>query len=414
MEATTPEPQPWRLVFALGLTQIIAWGSFYYAFAVLIEPLGLAVRAPKAVVVGAFSAALLVTGLASAPVGALVDRFGGRGVMTAGSLAGAALLAVLPWVDSVPQLYLVWMALGAVMAATLYDPAFAVLAQVFREGQRKAITVLTLFGGFASTVFWPLTQALVDRWDWQVALWVLAAVNLLVCVPVHLALLPAAPAAAPRHERPVHPLRGALRDPRFYGLAAAFTGNALVFSAMSVHLLGLLQGKGLSATHAAWIGAMVGPMQVLGRVLEYTWLRHQTAARVGVLACWLLPAALVLLLAPGSAFAVLAVFALLYGASNGVMTIVRGAIPRELYGGQAYGAINGALATPVQLAKAVGPIAAALVLAGAGSNGLLLALAALGVLAAAVFTWTVRSASAVPAGEGGDAAKRAPSPGRKA
>jgi hypothetical protein len=130
-------------------------------------------------------------------------------------------------------------------------------------------------------------------------------------------------------------------------------------------------------------------MQVLGRVLEYTWLRNQAATRVGILAIWLLPASLLLLAAPTIAIAWLALFALLYGAGNGVMTIVRGAMPRELYGGHAYGAINGALATPVLLAKAAGPITASLVLSAAGPMGLLAALTVLGALAAMLFTWTV-------------------------
>jgi MFS family permease len=137
------------------------------------------------VVVGAFSVALLVTGLASAPVGRMIDRHGGRWVMTTGSLAGAVLLMALPRVTSASQLYAMCALLGLVMATTLYDPAFAVLGQVFRERQRKAITALTLFGGLASTVFWPLTQTLIQRYGWQCALFVLGLLNLLACAPLH-------------------------------------------------------------------------------------------------------------------------------------------------------------------------------------------------------------------------------------
>ena len=403
---------PWAIVAALGITQIVSWGSMYYAFALMIEPLGAATGAGHSGVVGAFSVALLVTGLASAPIGRLIDRHGGRWVMTAGSVAGGVLLAALPQVAQVWQLYALWALIGLAMAATLYDPAFAVLAQVFRERQRKAITALTLFGGFASTVFWPLTQALMQRHGWQQALLVLGLVNLLVCAPLHLALLPAAP------ERPGPPpgdadtpsvpslsLRDVLRDPRFYGLCAAFTGNALVFSAMSVHLISLLQGRGLGLSQAAWIGALIGPMQVLGRVLEYAFLSRWSPSRVGTLALWLLPLSLVLLAVVGPQIGLMALFALLYGSGNGIMTIVRGAIPAELYGRERYGAINGAMATPVLLAKAAGPIAASLVLAATGQpTAMILCLAAVGAGSAAIFGATVRPTDARAAVNAAEAA----------
>lgn len=126
----------WATVSASGLAQIISWGSFYYAFALLMAPLGARLRAEPASVVGAFSLALLVSGLLSAPAGAWIDRHGGCDLMTAGSLAGALLLVLLSEVQSLTQLYLVWVGLGAVMAATLYDPAFAVPTQLFRQGSR--------------------------------------------------------------------------------------------------------------------------------------------------------------------------------------------------------------------------------------------------------------------------------------
>ncbi len=388
---------PWRIVVALGITQIVSWGTLYYAIALLIDPLSAAVSATPATVVGAFSVALLVAGLLSSPMGALIDRHGGRAVMTFGSALCALLLMRLPYVHSVTELYLLWAGLGVAMAATLYDPAFAVLAQVFRERQRKAITMLTLFGGFASTVFWPLTQTLVARFGWQDAVLMLAVINLLVCVPLHALTLPAgASNPAPRAAKTVSrgALHAVLRDPSFYWLCAAFTGNSLVFSAMSIHLIGVLEGKGLSTADAAWVGALIGPMQVLGRILEFTFLSKANPSRVGILAMWLLPTSLGLL-AFGNGHVVLGLFALLYGAGNGVITIVRGAIPVELYGAAHYGAVNGAMATPVLLAKAAGPIAASLAFAGAGiGSALVLTLALIAAAAAALFTLTVVRAPA--------------------
>lgn len=394
--------RPWATVAALGLAQIISWGSFYYAFALLLAPLGARLQAEPAGVVGAFSLALLVTGLLSAPAGAWIDRHGGRGLMTAGSLAGALLLALLSQVQSLPQLYLVWAGLGAVMAATLYDPAFAVLARLFRQGPRKAITVLTLFGGFASTVFWPLTQALIAGLGWQTALWVLAALNLLVCAPLHALFLPAG-GTATVHARTA-PARGGLatllRQPSFAWLCAAFTANTLVFSALAVHLIGLLGTRGLTPAQAAWVGACIGPMQVLGRLLEYLFLVRWRPSRLGALSLWLLPVSLGALLASQGLSPLLALFALCYGAGNGMMTIVRGALPSELYGRLGYGLVNGALATPVLLAKAGGPLGAALLLGWLRPEQLILALTGLGVLAALLFALALRAHGRGEAEEG--------------
>jgi MFS family permease len=383
-----------RLLVPLGLTQILSWGSLYYAFALMIVPLARATGAGHGTVVGAFSFALLVNGVASAPVGRWIDRHGGRWAMCGGSLLGGALLIALAYVHGVVALYTLWGLIGVAMAASLYDPAFAVLGQIFQERQRKAITALTLFGGFASTVFWPLTQALMQHLGWQQALVALGLLNLLVCAPVHALLLPSRrrpePQAAATPSPPSPAGHSLLRDPTFLGLCAAFTGNALVFSALSVHLLPLLQAKGLTASQAAWAGALVGPMQVAGRVLEYLFLSRWSPSRVGTLAIWLLPASLGLLAVIGTGLPGLAAFALLYGAGNGVMTIVRGAMPAELYGRRHYGAINGAMAAPVLLAKAIGPLAAVAVAAAAGPMALLLGLALLAAASALAFGLTVR------------------------
>lgn len=386
--------RPWRLVCALGLAQIVSWGSYFYAFALLMKPLQQRLDCSATAVVGAFSLALLVAGLLAAPVGAWIDRHGGRGLMSLGSLAGALLLALLPLVHTLAQLYLLWAGLGAAMAATLYEPAFAVLARLFKDGPRKAITVLTLFGGFASTVFWPLTQALIDALGWPGAVWALAAINLLLCLPIHALGLPHAPAPTARQATAAPaPLRWRelLARPGFAWLCLAFTANTLVFSALAVHLLNLLISRGLSAQTAAWIGASIGPMQVAGRVLEFVFLNQVRPSRLGSLTLWLLPASLLVLLQVGpDSLAWTGLFALLYGCGNGMMTIVRGALPAELWGRSHYGAINGALSTPVLLAKAAGPLMAAWLLTRVEPLPLIGALAALGALAAALFALAIR------------------------
>ena len=159
--------EPWSAVLALGITQITAWGSIYYLFPLLMEPLQAALGASKSVVVGAFTLSLMVSGLLAPVVGRAIDRRGGRMLMAAGSLLAAAALAALGQVTTLLQLYVVWALLGVAMAGTLYEPAFAVLTRAFVNNHRRAIAVLTLFGGFASTVFWPLGQALIDAYGWR-------------------------------------------------------------------------------------------------------------------------------------------------------------------------------------------------------------------------------------------------------
>jgi MFS family permease len=396
-----PSPPPragdasFGTIAALGLAQIISWGSVYYAFAFLVTPLMDASGADKATVFAAFSLGLLVSGLLSAPVGALIDRIGGRGVMTVGSLAAAALLAALTLVHSVLALYAVWAGLGAVMAATLYEPAFAVITRLFASNYRRAITSLTLFGGFASTVFWPLTQFLIAEVGWRNALFVLAGCNLFVCAPLHWWVLPRdggrgrTPAAAALGRGA---FRAALRTPVFYLLTIAFTGNALVFSATQVHLMSMLQSKGLSAASAALVGAMIGPMQVTGRVLELAFASRVSASTVGILAMGFLPLSLWLLGAAGVQWPLLVCFAVVYGTGNGAMTVVRGAIPAELFGRDAYGAINGAMAAPVTVAKAAGPLVAALLYAALGGyDSTLVVLIVVGAVATAVFALSTRA-----------------------
>jgi MFS family permease len=403
---TTPAAAPatadagsWQLLFALGTTQIVSWGSIYYAFALLLEPLQAELGAGKSAVAGAFSVALLASGVCAMRVGATIDRVGGRAVMTLGSIGAVVLLALLSRVSSLPALYSVWAGLGVVMAATLYEPAFAVIAQVYRLSYRRALTVLTLFGGFASTVFWPLTTLLIERFGWREAVLWLAAINLVVCVPLHLWVLPRA-SSRPAGERraPAGGFRQRLwADRRFRALTAAFLAHYVVISAIAAHLIALLLARGLSPTTAASIGALIGPMQVAGRLVEFGASRWLQAGQVGRIAALALPASMFALLWAGDSLLWLTAFATLFGAGNGAMTVVRGALPVELYGRDNYGAIAGALAAPGLLARAVGPIFAALLWSALGgyepATAVLIAVAALGAVA---FYLATRATAAAP------------------
>ena len=349
------------VICVLGITQIVGYGSVFYSFSLLMEPLQLALGAGKNLTVGAFSFALVIAGLCATHIGGTIDRIGGRMVMTIGSIAAGVLLIALSRVQSVLGLYVVYACLGAAMASILYEPAFAVLTRIFAANARRAITTLTLFGGLASTVFWPLTQNLMAHFGWRDTLVILGALNLLLCAPLHLVFLPR---REPRKEtaatvdggaRDSKTLREVLREPAFYFLGGAFMANGLIFSALSVHMLQMMQSKGLTVAAAALVGALVGPMQVIGRIVELTIGQRFSIMRVGLLAMAMLPVALIVFAASGVHLWSLVAFALMYGLSNGVVTIVRGAMPAQLFGREHYGAVSGALAMPQMFSLASGP-----------------------------------------------------------
>jgi MFS family permease len=386
MDAATRKPI-W-LIPSLGLTQIVGWGSMFYAYGVLMQPMQLELQTSKPVIVGAYSLALLISGLLSTLAGSIIDRVGGHLLMGAGTVLAASMLALLSTVHDVTGLYLIWAGIGVAMSATLYQAAFAVLTQIFEGGFRRAITMLTLFGGFASTAAWPLTQWLLEHYGWRQTWMIYALLNLMICLPIHALLPREASIKAKARERAADgvSLAAVLRDPGFYLITAAVTLNALVFSAMSLHLISILQDRGMPVYYAAGIGAMIGPMQVLGRILETTLGKKATTRQIGLIAICLLPAALMLLFAPATWLLIYGLFAAMYGIGNGVMTIVRGTLPAELYGREAYGAISGAMATPVTIAFAAGPsVAAFLYTLGGGYSGAIIALAGIATLGAVLF-----------------------------
>jgi hypothetical protein len=249
--------------------------------------------------------------------------------------------------------------LGLAMTMTLYEAAFATLNRKFPTDARKRISTLTLFGGLASTVFWPLTWKLDAALGWRDCYLFYALVQLLVCVPLHALLGRDAPRPAVSHDESHATLRDAVREPRFWFLACAFSANTLTFSALSVHLLPLIERHGHTSAFAVAAAAFIGPMQVIGRLLERSCWQRWTPQRVGMLTFAGLPAALATLLLFGREMWAVAVFCLLYGVSNGVLTIVRGTLPRTLYGASNYGAISGAMAGPALLSKAAGPLVGA-------------------------------------------------------
>jgi len=365
----------WRTIGILACTQIISWGSLYYAFSILAPSIQHELGWGPTLVFGAYSWSLLVAGLVATPIGILLDRHGGRMVMGTGS-AVCGIGFVLLGMSRSPAAYLAaWTLLGVAMGLTLYEAAFATINRRFAATGRHAISTLTLFAGFASTIFWPLTQALGSSVGWRATYLWFAGAQLLVCLPLHLMLgrEKAKPTQPVYTSKRSHTLAEALRHPAFWKLAFAFSANIFVFSALSVHLIPLLQTFGHSTRVAVLIAMLIGPMQVAGRILERTLARNTAPQLVGKFCFSALPAALAALLLFGIQAWAIVSFCILYGLSNGIITIVRGTLPQAMFGSENYGAISGAMAGPALLAKASGPLIAAWVLNRGGTPTLLIA-----------------------------------------
>ena len=364
---------PWRTIGILAITQIISWGSIYYAFSIVAPSIARDLALRSELVYGAFSWSLLVAGLTSTPIGILLDRLGGQRIMAAGSLVCGSGLLWLSYCTGLASYYGAFTLLGLAMALTLYEAAFATINRKFDEGARQAISTLTLFAGFASTIFWPLTLYLSNTLGWRGAYFWFGMAQLLVCLPLHLFLGPddSLQRRATGSTTRSLTLDEALRLASFWKLAMAFAANMFTFSALSVHLIPLLTTFGHPLTFAVFVAALIGPMQVVGRIGERTVARNMLPQTIGMATFAALPAALAILLISGTQAWAVAGFCILYGLSNGILTIVRGTIPQALYGRENYGAISGAMAGPSLLSKAAGPLVAAAILR-SGSTWLLL------------------------------------------
>jgi len=370
MIADMPAPRefifgPWRAVSVLGVTEILSWGVLFYP-PVLTVPLIAADHGwSKSFAMGGFSVGLLVGGLVSRHVGALIDRFGGHVVMPCGSLIGAVGLGGLAFARNSYSYYGVWVVLGVAMAASLYDPAFATLGRIFGKDARAPITTLTLAGGFASTVSWPATQILIDAIGWRGAYLVYAALLAFVAVPLHAFALPrervvqdagkagGKPFATTESNSASAPAPQGLA---FLLVAAAFSFYAFVPSALSAQLLAIFQRFGLAASTVVAIGMLFGPAQVLARIFELGFARHTHPLWVARFSVGLLVAAFALLLLLHFSAPLAACFAVMYGMANGLMTIARGTVPLALFGASGYGRLVGRIGGPFLVVQAVAPV----------------------------------------------------------
>jgi len=378
---------------ALGITQIFAWGSTFYLPAVLAPFIAKDTGWSYDWIIGGVSVGLLVAGLASPTVGLLIAKSGGRTVLAGGAFLLAAGLFGIGIAPSLPWYFAGWAVIGLGMSASLYDAAFSALGGIYGSQSRSAITSLTLFGGFASTVCWPLSAVLAEHVGWRGACLTYAAIQVAIALPILLLALPHHARAIDKDSAPTE--RKLVRLQRaeyvvFALLALVLTIGAAILSIMGTQLLLILIARGLDVPVAVGLGAIVGPSQVGARVIEMlagsryhpVWTMVASAVLVAISA---------LMLTGG--FPIIALAIALYGAGNGIGSIARGTVPLALFGPKRYPVLMGRLALPLLVAMAISPFIGGLIFQRGGPDSVLALLTAIALAnvvlvgALGVLTW---------------------------
>jgi MFS family permease len=363
------------IILALGTTQTLAWASSYYLPAILADPIAHDLGVSSNWIFAAFSASLLISAVLGPRVGRQIDLVGGRSVLSLSNLTLAAGLVLLGFAYSIPVLVAAWILLGIGMAAGLYDAAFAALGRIYGDQARRAITGITLLAGFASTVGWPLTAWGLDTIGWRNTCFAWAAAHLLIGLPLNLLMLPpiaGAKAAAKTAVKPHIPI-----DRTMVLLAFAFASAWSVTGAMAAHLPRILEAAGATSVQAVAAGALIGPAQVLARIVEASFLSRYHPLVSTRLACLTHPIGAAILAVAGGGAA--SVFAIFHGTGNGILTIARGTLPLAIFGPESYGYRLGIIGAPARMAQAVAPLAFGLLIDSMGihilivSSGLSLA-----------------------------------------
>jgi predicted MFS family arabinose efflux permease len=401
-----PRYYGWTIIWTLAVTETVSWGILYYAFAVFLVPMQTELGWSTPQITGAYSLALVVTMLLSPPLGHWLDRAGPRVPMTIGSILGTVLVVAWARVESLPAFYLIWAGLGAALALTLYEPAFAVASAWFVRGRARAMLILTTVAGLASTIFLPLAGWLTERLGWRDALLVLAVILGAVTIPAHALVLRRRPedlgllpdGAAPTPGQPPSPPAGvpltrALRDPAYWWLTVAFFLGMTAAVAIGVYLIPILLERGESLARATFITGLIGAAQVGGRVIVTALDRRAPEAAVGVGVFALQALALFVILVTSGMAALLLAVALL-GAGRGGVTLMRATLVADRYGRANFAAISGIPAAAQMAARAAAPVGAGLLVAWLGGYTpmlvILAAIALASTLAMAMFAVSAR------------------------
>lgn len=363
----------WVMLSTVAFTEMISWGVLYYAFTVFLKPMQMSLGWSTTALTGAFSLALLCSGIAALFIGRWLDRYGTRLLMTVGSCAASLLLLAWAGVQNLGIFYLIWVGIGIAMAATLYDPAFALVTTWFQFRRARALTILTFVAGFASVIFVPLTQWLVGWLGWRAALITLALLLTLCTVPLHalvlrrrpedLGLLPdggAGPAVTTQSgisDNQNSSLKEALKGKAFWWIALAFAFNALAAGVITVHLVPYLLDRGYPASFAASMVGLIGLMALPGRLI-FTILGERVSRRLvtALLFSFQACALLMLLLVPG--IVGVCCFVVLFGIGFGAITPARAALLADRYGSAHYAQISSVLGLFIAGARAIAPVGA--------------------------------------------------------
>ena len=384
------------VITALGIAQILAWGTSFYFPAVFAQPIVRETGWSLGYVVGGTSLGLLVAGLISPQVGGLIDRHGGRPVLLASSLCYAAGLIGIGLAPALPFYLAAWVVLGLGMGTGLYDAVFAALSRIYGSAARGPITNLTLFGGFSSTICWPLSAFMIDHIGWRSACFVYAALHLLVALPLQMAVVRRQPSAGAAARR-ANSADTRLDTSPIAHEAAIFALLALVLSLAAgigsivvVHLMIFLQARGVDAAVAVTLGTLFGPAQVGARVVERLFGGRYHPIWTMIAACTLMAVGLVMLAA---SFPLLALVILLYGAGYGISWIGRGTLPLALFGPVRFPRLMGKLAFPSLIVQALAPSAGAMMIEASGPNAtiaLLTVFALVNVVLIGLLWWLCR------------------------
>ena len=381
---------PAPVIWALGITQVIGYGTLYYSFSVLAPAIGREFAWPSEWVYAALTVALLSGGFLAPLAGHLADRFGATRVMTLGSLAAALTLLAAALSANGFAYAGALVAMEVASSFVLYATAFAALVQLAGQGAQRSITHLTLIAGFASTIFWPLTTLLLDLAGWRGAYLVFAALNLLICAPLHhwLGRLPRTdPVVAQSVAAAVsatHLLAGRNRSIGFAVMMLGFAIEGFILSAILMQIIPLLGGLGLTRD-TLLVTSVFGPAQVLSRLTNMLLGRNLSATRLAVIAAALPPLAIVVVLLTAPSLSGAVAFAILFGLGSGLTSIVAGSLPLQLLGRENYGARLGWLSSARQVASAVSPFCLALAMVAFGPGGALWLTSVLGLLSTLAF-----------------------------
>lgn len=383
----------WPIVLSLGITQTVAWASTYYLPAILALPISLALGIDTSDFYLAFSMALVVSAVFGPMFGKAIDTLSGHKVLPASNVFCATGLSLLGYAKSEIELYLAWFIIGLGMAGGLYESAFSTLVRIYGQHARSTITGITLIAGLASTVGWPLSGWLLSYWGWRETCWVWASLHLLLALPLNLSIdwLSTIKQSVTPHDSAIETrlnmpsdLSNEDKAPTFkHALFLSFVFAATWFTstAMASHWPRMLEATGVSLVAAIAIGSIIGPAQVLARILEFGLLRKMHPLFSARLAAMAHPLGAVLMILWGPIVAPL--FAFLHGAGNGLLTIAKGTLPLALFGPSGYGYRQGWIMFPARISSAFAPWIFGIALSnwGAGALGVTFVLGGLSVFA---------------------------------